>query len=114
MEPTLDYASRPQQRNAFRRGMASVSAVTIATIGAAAGVCLSAQGALEYLGSFGGCATGREEALFELRVLVPIACSLAGAGWWLANRVGEGVLICRCAFWAGVAAWVTACICAFK
>src|SRR5205809_2372107 len=114
MEPTLDYASPPQQSNEFRRGMAGAAAVTIATIGAAAAVYFSAQGAQEYLESFGGCATGRGEALFELKVLVPVACSLAGAGWWLARRAGAGVLICRCAFWVGVGAWATAGVCAFK
>ena len=113
VERTLDYAP-PTLPRAPRRGPLAILAVALAMAGATSAVYGAAHGALDYLGTFGGCATGRGEALFQLHVLTPLSFSLSAFGWWLAERVGMGVLLCRSSLWAGVAAWLTACVCAFK
>ena len=71
----------------------------------------SVSAAQRYLGTFGECGTGRQAATFQLTVLTPMLFSLPAAGWFLASRVGLGVLPCRCATWASVAAWATAFAC---
>ena len=99
---------------ASRRWPLAMLAVALAITGAALGVCGAADGACDYLAASGGCATGRPDALLQLQILTPLSFSLPAFGWWLAKRVGIGVLVCRSSFWAGVAAWVIACVCAFK
>lgn len=113
MERTLDYAPVTLP-GASRRWPLATLAVALAIIGGTLAVYAAADGARDYLGTFGGCATGRTEALFQLQILTPLSFALPAFGWWLAKRVGIGVLLCRSSLWAGVAAWVTACVCAFK
>src|SRR5687768_419204 len=113
MEHLLDYAPALSPVAGMRRWQTGAATVVLATAGAALAVYGSADGAIDYLATFGGCATGRGEAQFQLQVLTPLSFTLPASGWWLANRVGFGVLLCRSALWAGIAAWLTACACAF-
>jgi hypothetical protein len=113
VERTLDYAPVTLPGVSRRWPLATV-AVVLALGGATFAVDGAAEGARAYLGTFGGCATGRREALFQLQVLTPLSFSLPAFGWWLAKRVGTGVVLCRSSLLAAVAAWVTSCVCAFK
>ena len=107
MERTLDYAS-PTIPRFTRRWPLAALAMTVSVMGAAWAVKTSVDAAQTYLGTFGGCATGRSGALFDLNVIIPMSFSLPGFGWWLAKRVGIGELLCRTSLWAAVAAWATA------
>jgi hypothetical protein len=112
VKPTLDYASigtpgEPRQSPLAGFGM------MLAVLGACGAVYNSVDGAMAYLGTFGGCATGRGEALFQLQTLAPVACGMAAVGWVMSSHVGRGALFCRTALWMGIAGWLTACVCAF-
>jgi hypothetical protein len=113
VDRTLDYAP-VTLHGPPRRWPLAAFAMTIATAGATLAVYGAADGALDYLATFGGCATGRIEARFQLQVLTPLSFSLPAFGWWLAKRVGVGVLLCRSTLWASIAAWLTACALAFN
>jgi hypothetical protein len=109
---TLDYAPVTLP-GASRRWPVATVAVALAIMGATLAVYGAVDGARDYLGTFGGCVTGRTQALFQLRILTPLFFSLPAFGWWLAKRVGTGVLPCRASLWVSMAAWITACVCAF-
>lgn len=112
MEHTLEYAPIKLPGTSRRWPLATL-AILLATGGAGAAVYSAADGAHDYLGTFGGCATGRVEAIFQLQIITPLTISLPTLGWWLAKQIGLGVRLCRCSLWAGIAAWATACVCAF-
>src|SRR4051812_28905482 len=109
MDRTLDYAtvSQPAARGA---SVLPAFGMILAVLGASASVYMSIDGAMVYLESFGGCAWGRGEALFQLRMVAPVACWIAGMGWMLAAHGGWGVLLCRTALLMGIAGWLTACV----
>ena len=89
------------------RVVAAVAEV-VAVAGTALAVLCAVSGARDYLGTFGGCTTGRGEAVRQVRLYTPILFSLPAPGWVLAQRAGLSVLPCRCCLWAALSAWLTA------
>lgn len=112
MPPTLDYEP-VARRDRGGRFWVAAGAMILAVLASGYAVYGAVDAARGYVGSFGGCATGRWEALFQLQVVSPIACSFAGVAWMVAKHVGAGVVLCRGATWVGVAGWLTACACAW-
>lgn len=106
----VDYAHVSLTQESRRRRLRAIAAVAevVAVAGAALAVLCAIVGARDYLGTFGGCATGRGEAIRLVRFYTPMLLSLPAAGWVLAQRAGLSVLPCRCCLWAALAAWVTA------
>jgi hypothetical protein len=77
----LDYAATLLARESRRRRLRTIAAVAevVAVAGTAlAGLCLG--GARDYLGTFGGCATRRGEAIRQVRLYTPMLLWLPAAG----------------------------------
>jgi hypothetical protein len=110
VRPPLDYAPAALTRESRRRRLRAIAAAAevVAVAGTALAVLCAIGGARDYLGTFGGCATGRGEAVRQVRLYTPILFSLPVAGWVLAQRAGLSVLPCRCCLWAALAAWLAA------
>lgn len=108
---TLDYAS-PAKPPA---GPGSTRAAPLVAIcGAALSVFASISNAQSVIGPHGGCGTGREQAKLFLLVLPPVLCSLPALACQSAAPAKLAMLICRCSVWSCVAAWITACVFAFR
>ena len=111
VERTLDYASVPATSHF---AWLAKAAPVVAVAGAAIAVITSISSAQSLIGTFSGCATGRQEAAFSLLVLPPAACALPATAWFFAGTSKMALLVCRCSLWSGVAAWLTAWACMFS
>jgi hypothetical protein len=85
-----------------------LAAMGVAVWGAWVVMSTSVGAARGYLGTFVGDCGVRSGEAFQLEVVATLTLLIPGAGWWLAERVGRGAGICRGAFYAALAGWVTA------
>ena len=53
------------------------------------------------------CGTGRHEPALSLFFFVPTILFLPIAGWLIARWSGQFKLLCLCACWSSIAAWLT-------
>lgn len=105
MERVLDYSNL---ETSFRNRLIASAAAVAAFVGGMLALGLTIHSAQDLVGTFGGCATGRQGAAFGLLCYPPLASAIPASAWRLVAHSKSTALCCRCSLWAGLAAWLTA------
>lgn len=100
MTRCLDYAPGSHPAVGF-----AIIAVLLSLGGAVAATCITGDGLRDYLGTFGGCATGRSDAVEQIAFCTPIACLFSTGGWWLSTKHAAYIGLCRTGLLVSLVTW---------